>query len=109
MYGCKKIALSVHREGNTYDGDAALILDWVFYHDVLYKFSIQHWDRKAAQQTSLAGDKKIVSKAVFSPLRLHINRSLGCSLEMLDLLCRSSTLRWNRMMLDACRRSTSAR
>ena len=67
--GTKKIAKTVHRQNNTYEGDPALILDWVFYHDVMYKFSIRHWSDKLEQQILLAAEDKIVSKAVFSPLR----------------------------------------
>lgn len=67
--GTKKIAKTVHRHDNTYEGDPALILDWVFYHDVMYKFSIRHWNDKLDQQKMLAAEDKIVSKAVFSPLR----------------------------------------
>ncbi|KAJ9144113.1 Fungal specific transcription factor domain-containing protein [Pleurostoma richardsiae] len=85
--GTKKIARTVHERDNTYEGDQALILDWVFYHDVMYKFSIRHWEDKVEQQRLLAADEKIVSKAVFSPLRQAILPALGCSLELLDLLC----------------------
>lgn len=85
--GTKKIAKTVHRQNNTYEGDPALILDWVFYHDVMYKFSIRHWSDKLEQQILLAAEDKIVSKAVFSPLRQVILPSLGCSLELLDVVC----------------------
>jgi hypothetical protein len=86
--GTKKIARTVHERDNTYEGDQALILDWVFYHDVMYKFSIRHWEDKVEQQRLLAADEKIVSKAVFSPLRQAVRHRVimlrewtGCSAE----------------------------
>jgi len=88
MCGCKQIARRIHQPNNTYDGDAALIMDWVFYHDVLYKFSIRHWSHRVQDQVLLAADEKIISKAVFSPLRQEALPSLGCSLEMLDVFSR---------------------
>ncbi|KAK0710308.1 fungal-specific transcription factor domain-containing protein [Lasiosphaeria miniovina] len=85
--GVKKIANLVHRPHTTYEGDPALILDWVFYHDTFYKFSIRHWPKKQDQQVQLAAEEKIISKAVFSPMRQTILKSSGCSLEMLDIIC----------------------
>ncbi|KAK3361387.1 fungal-specific transcription factor domain-containing protein [Lasiosphaeria ovina] len=85
--GVKKIANLVHRPHTTYEGDPALILDWVFYHDTFYKFSIRHWPNKEDQQVQLAAQEKIISKAVFSPMRQIILKSSGCSLEMLDIIC----------------------
>lgn len=67
--GCKRIANMVHQPNKTYDGDWALILDWVFYHDAMYKFSICHFVQRIPDQVALARDAKIVSKAVFSPQR----------------------------------------
>ncbi|KAK3381160.1 fungal-specific transcription factor domain-containing protein [Podospora didyma] len=85
--GAKKIANLIHRPDMTYDGDPALILDWIFYHDTLYKFSIRHWAKREEDQVMLAAQEKIVSKAVFSPMRQLILTSAGCSLELLCLMC----------------------
>ncbi|KAK5996189.1 hypothetical protein PT974_04617 [Cladobotryum mycophilum] len=85
--GTKKIASLVTQKNNAYFGDEALIMDWIFYHDVMYKFSICHWMDKNMDQIELAAQEKIMSKAVFSPERQTIVSILGCSLELLDLLC----------------------
>ncbi|KAK0707352.1 fungal-specific transcription factor domain-containing protein [Lasiosphaeris hirsuta] len=85
--GCKKIVNMVHTPHATYEGDPALILDWIFYHDTMYKFSIRHWDQRQDEQIALAAQEKIVSKAVFSPMRQIILPTTGCSLELLDLVC----------------------
>ncbi len=67
--GCKKIARFVHTPNQTYEGAYALIVDWIFYHDVMYKFTIAHWVQRNWDQVGLAEGRKILSKAVFSPQR----------------------------------------
>ncbi|KAM0261021.1 hypothetical protein ACHAQJ_002460 [Trichoderma viride] len=85
--GTKRIASFVTKTDDTYFGDEALIIDWIFYHDVMYMFSIRHWREKNLDQIQLASQRKVLSKAVFSPERQNIVPILGCSLELLDLLC----------------------
>ena len=85
--GCKRIALSVHREHTDYEGDLALLLDWILYHDAMYKFSIHHWAQRLPQQQMVGDGPKIVSKPVFSPLRHVVNAAIGCSLELLETIC----------------------
>ena len=67
--GAKTIAFGVIQPHDTYHGDMALILDWMFYHGVMYRFAIHHWHDKNADQIKLAAQKGIVSKAVFAPER----------------------------------------
>jgi hypothetical protein len=59
----------VYGHDETYEGDLATLLDWVFYHDVLYKFSIRHWTQRVEEQRQLAKETKIISKQIYSPLR----------------------------------------
>ncbi len=53
----------------SYEGDLATLLDWVFYHDVLYKFSIRHWTQRVEEQRQMAKEPKMSSKEIYSPLR----------------------------------------
>lgn len=85
--GCKRIALSVHREHTDYEGDMALLLDWILYHDTMYKFSIHHWAKRLPQQQMVGDGPKIMSKPIFSPLRHVVNATIGCSLELLQTIC----------------------
>ncbi|EGR47030.1 uncharacterized protein TRIREDRAFT_109410 [Trichoderma reesei QM6a] len=87
--GTKRIVNLVTKTDDTFFGDEALIIDWIFYHDVMYKFSIRHWREKNTDQILLASQRKVLSKAVFSPERQVIVPILGCSLELLDLLCQT--------------------
>lgn len=34
------------------DGDLAALLDWVYYHDVLARFSLRHWHRESTGKPS---------------------------------------------------------
>ncbi|KAL6898715.1 fungal-specific transcription factor domain-containing protein [Trichoderma evansii] len=85
--GTKRLANMITKQHDTYFGDEAMIIDWIFYHDAMYKFSIRHWRKRNHDQIHLAGQRKVLSKAVFSPERQTIVPILGCSLELLDLLC----------------------
>lgn len=38
-----------------HDGDVTILLDWVYYHDVLTRFSLRHWHRKATE-TEISSD-----------------------------------------------------
>ncbi len=71
--GTKTIAGRVTQPHDTYYGDEALILDWIFYHDAMYKFCIRHWLDKNHDQVKLAAQKKIISKAVFAPERQSVS------------------------------------
>ncbi|KAB5549453.1 hypothetical protein GE09DRAFT_1126523, partial [Coniochaeta sp. 2T2.1] len=51
--------------------------------------TIRHWKDKNSDQIQLAGQKKIISKAIFAPERQLIVSTSGCSLEMLDLVCQA--------------------
>lgn len=77
MEGCIKIAKSGHRKHRTYQGDDATLLDWVFYHNVLYKFSIQHWLQRSEKLTELSKCEPIISKAPFSGPRYTVRTDFG--------------------------------
>ena len=74
--GSKRIANLMHRENDTYEGDEALIFDWIFYHDVVYKFCIRHWMQRERDHRLLAAQRKIISKAVFDPSRQTVSTCL---------------------------------
>lgn len=63
----------ITKQHDTYFGDEAMIIDWIFYHDAMYKFSIRHWQKRNADQIHLAEQKKVLSKAVFSPERQTVS------------------------------------
>lgn len=36
------------------EGEYTVLLDWVFYHNVLYKLSLQHWQQRTPQMAAIA-------------------------------------------------------
>ena len=49
---------NIHRR---YAGDCAILLNWVRYHKVLYKFSIKHWQQRTPQMEMMAKSDILVS------------------------------------------------
>ncbi|KAK0640631.1 fungal-specific transcription factor domain-containing protein [Cercophora newfieldiana] len=94
LCGSKRLAGSIHKPHATYDGDCAMILDWIFYHDTMYKFSSRHWYAKRTEPTP--DESTVVSKAAFSPMRQIILPATGCSLELLDLLYQTISAVYDR-------------
>lgn len=67
--GTKRLANMVHQPEVDYDGDLALMIDWIFYHDTMYKFSIVHFTQRVHQHLWLAQQRKIISKADLPHMR----------------------------------------
>lgn len=84
--GTKKIASSITKKHDTCFGDEALMMDWILYHDVMYKFSIRHWASKNEDQVSLAAQMKVISKAIFSPERQAVSHYTAYSPELIQLI-----------------------
>ncbi|KAL7930223.1 fungal-specific transcription factor domain-containing protein [Trichoderma chlorosporum] len=84
--GTKRIMDTVYNPGEIYEGDAAIIMDWIFYYSTMYKFGVLHWLRRDELQTWLARQRKLISKPIHSPARQFILPCWGCSLELLDIL-----------------------
>lgn len=60
--GTKRIVDTIYTPGETYEGDSATMMDWIFYYYTMCKFSVLHWLRKDEQQTWIARQRKIISK-----------------------------------------------
>lgn len=45
MYACgaREVAKTHYFPGQVYEGDASVILNWLFYHEALFNFSVRHW------------------------------------------------------------------
>lgn len=63
-----------------------MILDWMFYHGIMYRFVIRHWHEKTPDHMKLAAQRGIVSKAIFAPERKTVRSSLLRPLPPLDIL-----------------------
>ncbi|CAM1501635.1 Fc.00g036190.m01.CDS01 [Cosmosporella sp. VM-42] len=98
--GCLMIINSNCQKHQTFEGDEATLLDWVFYHSVMYKFSVTHWLQRTRQQEAIIKREMVVSNPIFSPQRHIIHSTLGCSLELLDLLGQIFDLVRNRQATE---------
>ncbi len=66
----------------TYGEDSVMILDWIFYHETLYKFSTRHWFPKQGHPIRLAPRENVVSKTMSSPIRQIVRPSPFGSLRL---------------------------
>lgn len=50
--GAKDVIQAAALQSHAAAHDIAELLDWVYYHDVLSRFSRQHWQRAASEDTN---------------------------------------------------------
>lgn len=63
----KTSAINTFELGQSYQGDLALILDWVYYYDVLSKFGIRHYSGKQQRMLVCAQKKHLTYVEMNSP------------------------------------------
>ncbi|KAH0499795.1 hypothetical protein TgHK011_006961 [Trichoderma gracile] len=90
--GCMTIVKSSYQGLRVNEGEHATLLDWVFYHNVLYKFSLQHWQRRTPEMAAIAQRDMRISRIVSTSHFVTIHSTLGCSLELLDYLSKAIDL-----------------
>ncbi|KAJ4854481.1 fungal specific transcription factor domain-containing protein [Trichoderma breve] len=74
------------------DGENTVLLDWVFYHNVLYKFSLQHWQKRTPEMVAIAQRDMLIAKIVSLDHFHTIHSTLGCSLELMEFLSQAIDL-----------------
>ncbi|KAF2092404.1 hypothetical protein NA57DRAFT_50419 [Rhizodiscina lignyota] len=85
--GTKNLLRQATQKGGTCTEDGALIMDWIFYHDAMYMFSVRHWGHKRGHQKKISRWKTMMSKATSASESHVVVPTIGCSLELLNLLC----------------------
>jgi hypothetical protein len=62
VYGCgaKQIGKQIYSPDQVYDGNAGIILNWLFYHDALSRFSARHWRRGTIDLEEFERDDQII-------------------------------------------------
>ncbi|KAL6859453.1 fungal-specific transcription factor domain-containing protein [Trichoderma novae-zelandiae] len=90
--GCMTIVKSSYQGHKVSEGEHATLLDWVFYHNVLYKFSLQHWQRRTTEMAAIAQRDMLIAKIVSTSHFNTIHSTLGCSLELLEYLSKAIDL-----------------
>ncbi|KAF2792458.1 hypothetical protein K505DRAFT_307580 [Melanomma pulvis-pyrius CBS 109.77] len=69
-----------------YQGDLAVILDWVYYYDVLSKFAVRHFDRRTPGMIDCAKRKDLMVAEMNSQNKTNIVPTLACSIEVLSTI-----------------------
>lgn len=80
--GTKRILDTIYNPEETYEGNAAIIMDWILYCSTMYKFSVLHWLRIDELQTWLERQKKVISKPLHSARRQFVRSSHPLSLSL---------------------------
>lgn len=82
----------MHMKGVNYQGDIAVLFDWVFYHDALARFSLRHWKPAAPDKAICRGKPLVQSKRLDSLLRSQVRQTSPqmTSLQKLQHVCCSS-------------------
>jgi hypothetical protein len=63
----KTAAVAACTMNQTHTGDLALVLNWIYYLDVISKFSIRHFDRRQAGSIVCAKREHLMVAAKNSP------------------------------------------
>lgn len=63
----KTAAINTFDLGQSYQGDLGLILDWVYYYDVMSKFGIHHYSRAQKRMLVCAQKKHLTYVEMNSP------------------------------------------
>jgi hypothetical protein len=70
--GSKTIAKLIYQSGRAYRDGEVELLDWVYNHEALSKFSICHYAGRTAAQLACANDHDLKSKQALSPKRQFV-------------------------------------
>ncbi|KAF2470637.1 uncharacterized protein BDR25DRAFT_286748 [Lindgomyces ingoldianus] len=81
---CKTATIATYALDKSYEGDLALVLDWVYYYDVHSKFAVRHFDRRVVSMLDCARKKNLHYVELNSPCKTRVVPTLGCSLEVLN-------------------------
>lgn len=76
MCSAKIIVKMIHEKGVEYQGDIATILDWVFYHDSLIRFSLSHWRLTTPDLNKCQHKALVQSKGLASSSRSKVSKIL---------------------------------
>ncbi|KAM0257112.1 hypothetical protein ACHAQJ_004576 [Trichoderma viride] len=90
--GCMTIIKSSYQGRRENEGEHAVLLDWVFYHSILYKFSLKHWQQRTPQMAAIAQRDMLIARIVSNDHFGTIHSTLGCSLELLEFLSQAIDL-----------------
>lgn len=86
--GAKHIAKRIYTLDRVYEGDALTVLNLMFYHDALNKFTARHWKQRTADMLGCARDDCIIKAVLQSGNTSKIRNTIGCSAEVLEVIAK---------------------
>src|ERR1700712_3004109 len=84
----KQVANQVFYQEQVYDGESAIMLDWLLYHDVLSKISFRYWKPRTSGQAECVNNELIRNRALLLPRRSKV---------LLSAITALSKLTFNRL------------
>jgi hypothetical protein len=82
----KVAAGHVYTSDRRYEGDVRILLEWIFYHDALSRFSASHWTRRTAGVEACMADRRVRRALQFSGGSSKVRFSVPVSSSLLIVL-----------------------
>ncbi|KAK9427691.1 fungal-specific transcription factor domain-protein [Lipomyces doorenjongii] len=89
--GAKRMLCAIDHYIPAIETDTELLLLWMYYHDVLGRFTSRHWPHQTAEQVAITRRHKFALDNIALIPRGKVLGVLGCSMEMLDLISQMSS------------------
>lgn len=74
--GVKDVVQAASVETSDYDNDFATLLDWVYYHDILARFSLLHYRGRKPYKTTPSGGFIYSDFCIKAPLQVCVKDPL---------------------------------
>ena len=82
----KKAARYVYSLDRSYTGDVRILLEWMFYHDAVSRFSAGHWSHRSEGMIACSNDHQVRRALQLCDESEKIVATAGCSAEVLEAI-----------------------
>ncbi|EHK17830.1 uncharacterized protein TRIVIDRAFT_44495 [Trichoderma virens Gv29-8] len=85
LCGAKKIIFAASESVTLYQHDCAILMDWIYYHEVMSEFSLRHWAEPSAIDDFCKGPLAIRPNNIIID-GLTVSNRITCPMDVLDLV-----------------------
>ncbi|PTB66636.1 hypothetical protein BBK36DRAFT_1117930 [Trichoderma citrinoviride] len=85
LCGAKKIIFAASQSRSLYQHDCAILMDWIYYHEVISEFTLRHWAERSTIDSFCRGPQAIRPNNTTVDGFLASNR-ITCPMDALDLV-----------------------
>ncbi|KAH0490875.1 hypothetical protein TgHK011_002325 [Trichoderma gracile] len=85
LCGAKKIIFAASQSRTLYRHDSAILMDWIYYHEVMSEFSLRHWAERSTIDTFCKGPLAMRPDNITVDDLLASSR-ITCPMDALDLV-----------------------